>query len=122
MDGGFGDLHGPRLAGQKEINVIDVATDVGQVNAGEIAARTQLRQVFGVDPDQLEAELFVPEGKIEIASPQADLLLDMLLDACLDIGGNLIGCGWSRRGGRGRRLGLFFLPAARPYQADYRYR
>src|SRR4030043_1516048 len=97
MDGGFGDLHGRGLTGKKEINVINVAADVHQVHAGEIAARTQLRQVFGVDSDQLETEFLVAEGKLEISSTQADLLLDVILDACLYIGGCPVGEGGGRR-------------------------
>ena len=100
MDGRFGDLHRRRITGQKEINVIHVAADVHQVHAGEIAARTQFRQVFGVDSDQLETEFLVAEGKLEISSTQADLLLDVPLDACLDIGG----CRLDGRGRRARRV------------------
>ena len=87
MDGRFGDLHRRRFTGQKEINVIHVAADVRQVHAGEIAARTQVRQVFGVDSDQLETEFLIAEGKLEISSTPADLRLDVPLDACLYLGG-----------------------------------
>ena len=117
VDGRFGDLHRRRITGEKEINVIHVAADVRQVHAGEIAARTQFRQVFGVDSDQLETEFLVAEGKLEISSAQADLLLDVPLDACLDLGG------WRRVGhGRGRRAWRVFpllLPATRQHKANY---
>ena len=111
MDGRFGDLHRRRITGEKEINVIHVTADVRQVDAGEIAARTQFRQVFGVDSDQLKTEFLVAIGKLEISSAPADLRLDVPLDAGLDRGG------WHRvdhgRGRGARRLLPLLLAATR---------
>jgi hypothetical protein len=47
-----------------------------------------------VDSDQLETEFFVSEGKVEITSPQAGLLLDVPLDARLYFRSNPVGWGF----------------------------
>jgi hypothetical protein len=79
-------------------------------------ARTQIRQVFGVDTDKVETEFPVAEKKIEISSTQADMLLDVTLDACL-----YIGC---HHGGRGSRCVQYafplFPPATRKHSANRR--
>jgi len=51
-----------------------------------MAARAKVRQVFGVDANQLKLEFSVAELKPEISFAYAALFLDVFLDAGLYIG------------------------------------
>jgi hypothetical protein len=72
-----------------------------------------------VDPHQLETKFLILKGKIKISSSLADLLLDVPLDACLDMGGCQIGTG---RGRRGPGVLLLLMPATCKPQANYQRR
>ena len=100
VGGGFGDGHVARVAGEEEIDVVDISVDGCEVDAREMTSGAEVSEVFGVDANQLETELAVFVSEVEISFAQAGSLGDVLFDAilyvpCYDVGYVF-----------GRRLGL----------------
>ena len=54
VDRGFGDGHRARVAFKEEIHVINIPVGAGQIHTGKMTPRPQIRQVLGMDTNQLK--------------------------------------------------------------------
>ena len=83
VDSCLGNGHRVRIAGQEKIHVINISVGARHIHACEMAARPQVCEIFGVDPNKLKLKLLVSEVKPEISSTQACLLFDVFFDTFL---------------------------------------
>jgi len=93
---GFRNGHRARIAGKEKIHIVNISVDTRQIHAGEMAAWTQIRQVLGMDSDELKLQLFALEGNPEISFTQASLLFDVLFDTILYVLCHHVSCSIGR--------------------------
>lgn len=92
----FRDDHRTRVATNEKINIEDVAIDVNQIDAGEVRARAERGEVFGVDADQMHAQRATIVWQVEVAAAGSHLPLDVRFDPRLNVRSNSMRDGGDR--------------------------
>ena len=76
---------------RKEVYVVDISTSAGKINAGKVSFRPEIGQVLHVHTNEFEMKLFTLKLQREVSPGGFGEVVDVLLDARLDVGGHDMG-------------------------------